>query len=227
MMDSKRQTNYLPEDIVAGRHPNLSQIRRRPRAYLGGTDVAALIEYAVEDIIRSVDSTYSRIEVWLDRRGRTIRIVDDDASWQPNLFVAPRPLIAEWMTELRAGDGWGYRGENLSVINAMSEWLELRVQLPSIGYAQRFSDDAPADQTAGQTCAAPWAEMLFTPRLAILKRRFPQVAEVAKRLQKRLQGVARVAEGLGFILIIRPVGTGKPGIHQAFRAFGEIAAQRR
>src|SRR5688572_3888197 len=124
--------------------------------FLGRVDVATLVEIAVTDIIDCDGGNFTRIEVSMDRRARTIRVIDDDASWRADHLAPECSFIERLACELFCGHGPAPRGMgSLAMINALSEQLALGIAHPAGGYAQRFvrSEPEPPVRSPGTTLA--------------------------------------------------------------------------
>jgi topoisomerase-4 subunit B len=141
---------YTAKDIEV--LEGLEPVRRRPGMYIGGTDVNALHHLAAEIIDNSMDEAVaghaSRIEIEL--KTGNVLVVRDNGRGIP---VDPHPkfknksALEVIMTTLHAGgkfDGKAYdtsgglHGVGASVVNALSEWMEVDVARDKRGYKMRF-----------------------------------------------------------------------------------------
>ena len=141
---------YTAKDIEV--LEGLEPVRRRPGMYIGGTDVNALHHLAAEILDNSMDEAVaghaSRIE--LELRADNVLIVRDNGRGIP---VDPHPkfknksALEVIMTTLHAGgkfDGKAYEtsgglhGVGASVVNALSEWMEVDVARDKRGHKMRF-----------------------------------------------------------------------------------------
>jgi topoisomerase-4 subunit B len=141
---------YTAKDIEV--LEGLEPVRRRPGMYIGGTDVNALHHLAAEIIDNSMDEAVaghaSRIE--LELKPGNILVVRDNGRGIP---VDPHPkfknksALEVIMTTLHAGgkfDGKAYdtsgglHGVGASVVNALSEWMEVDVARDKRGHKMRF-----------------------------------------------------------------------------------------
>lgn len=135
----------------------LEPVRRRPGMYIGGTDAKALHHLFAEVIDNSMDEAVAGhatfIEVLLDADGSLT--VSDNGRGIP---VDPHPKFKDKsaleviMTTLHAGgkfDGDAYEtsgglhGVGVSVVNALSDQLDVEVARNRRLYRQRFSRGAP------------------------------------------------------------------------------------
>src|ERR1700677_127411 len=130
----------------------LEPVRRRPGMYIGGTDISALHHLAAEIIDNAMDEAVaghaSRIE--LELKAGNILVVRDNGRGMP---IDPHPkfknksALEVIMTTLHAGgkfDGKAYEtsgglhGVGASVVNALSEWMEVEVARDKRGHKMRF-----------------------------------------------------------------------------------------
>lgn len=147
----------------------LEAVRKRPGMYIGSTGARGLHHLVYEIVDNSIDEALAgfckNIIVILNSDGSVS--VDDDGRGIPIGIQAKTGLPAATVvfTILHAGgkfDGEGYHfsgglhGVGASVVNALSEWLEVEVHLGGRKYTQRFSrgdavseleDIGPTDRT--------------------------------------------------------------------------------
>ena len=141
---------YTAKDIEV--LEGLEPVRRRPGMYIGGTDINALHHLAAEIIDNSIDEAVAghatRIE--LELKACNVLFVRDNGRGIP---VDPHPkfknksALEVIMTTLHAGgkfDGKAYdtsgglHGVGASVVNALSEWMEVDVARDKRGHKMRF-----------------------------------------------------------------------------------------
>ncbi|MBN9545877.1 MAG: DNA topoisomerase IV subunit B [Alphaproteobacteria bacterium] len=141
---------YTAKDIEV--LEGLEPVRRRPGMYIGGTDVNALHHLAAEILDNSMDEAVaghaSRIE--LELQAGNVLIVRDNGRGMP---IDPHPkfknksALEVIMTTLHAGGKFdskvyetsgGLHGVGASVVNALSEWLEVEVARDKRGHKMRF-----------------------------------------------------------------------------------------
>src|ERR1700761_2664513 len=141
---------YTAKDIEV--LEGLEPVRRRPGMYIGGTDSSALHHLASEIIDNSMDEAVaghaSRIE--LELKPGNVLVVRDNGRGIP---IDPHPkfknksALEVIMTTLHAGgkfDGKAYdtsgglHGVGASVVNALSEWMEVDVARDKHAFRLRF-----------------------------------------------------------------------------------------
>jgi topoisomerase-4 subunit B len=147
---SSGSKSYTAKDIEV--LEGLEPVRRRPGMYIGGTDANALHHLAAEIIDNSMDEAVAghatRIE--LELRPGNILVVRDNGRGIP---IDPHPkfknksALEVIMTTLHAGgkfDGKAYdtsgglHGVGASVVNALSEWMEVEVARDKHAWKLRF-----------------------------------------------------------------------------------------
>jgi len=140
---------YTAKDIEV--LEGLEPVRRRPGMYIGGTDERALHHLAAEIIDNAMDEAVaghaSRIEIDLEP-GDILTVRDNGRS----IPVDPhpkykKPALEVIMTTLHAGGKFGGKvydtsgglhGVGASVVNALSEWMEIEVARDKQAHKMRF-----------------------------------------------------------------------------------------
>ena len=155
---STESTGYSAKDIEV--LEGLEPVRKRPGMYIGGTDERAYHHLFAEVLDNSMDEAVaghaSRIEIRLDADG--FLAVTDNGRGIP---VDPHPKFPKKsaleviMTTLHAGGKFsdkayetagGLHGVGISVVNALSELVEVEVARDKILYRQTFSRGIPQDK---------------------------------------------------------------------------------
>ena len=147
----KAAQSYTAKDIEV--LEGLEPVRRRPGMYIGGTDERALHHLAAEVLDNAMDEAVAgyatRIEVTLAADGSLA--IDDNGRGIP---VDPHPkfknksALEVILTTLHSGGKFsnkayqtsgGLHGVGISVVNALSEWLEIEVARDRKLYVQRYA----------------------------------------------------------------------------------------
>ncbi len=141
---------YTAKDIEV--LEGLEPVRRRPGMYIGGTDSNALHHLASEIIDNAMDEAVaghaSRIELTL-RSGNVLSVLDNGRGIpiDPHPKFKNKSALEVIMTTLHSGgkfDGKAYEtsgglhGVGSSVVNALSEWMEVDVARDKHSHKMRF-----------------------------------------------------------------------------------------
>ena len=146
---------YTAKDIEV--LEGLEPVRRRPGMYIGGTDVSALHHLAAEILDNAMDEAVaghaSRIEMELGPDNvLTVRDNGRGIPVDPHPKFKNKSALEVIMTTLHAGgkfDGKAYEtsgglhGVGASVVNALSEWMEVDVARDKRGHKMRFERGEP------------------------------------------------------------------------------------
>ncbi len=157
MSDANKNNRYGAEEIQV--LEGLEAVRKRPSMYIGSTSARGLHHLVYEVVDNSIDEAMAgfcnRIDVLINE-DNSITVIDNGrgipVDTQPQVG---RPAVEVVLTMLHAGGkfgGGGYKvsgglhGVGVSVVNALSEWLEVEVRRNGNVYSQRYEQGAPVTE---------------------------------------------------------------------------------
>jgi len=176
----------------------LSAVRKRPGMYIGSTDARGLQHLVYEVVDNSIDEVLagacSEIRVTLHPdgscsvwdNGRGIPVEEHPKYHRPALEIV--------MTVLHAGSKFdkntykvsgGLHGVGVHVVNALSEWFEVRVRRDGHEYFQRYERGAPVMplETVG-SADSTGTEARFKPDSTVLETTNFDKDTIARRLKE-------------------------------------------
>ena len=189
----------------------LEAVRKRPGMYIGSTSIRGLHHLVYEIVDNSVDEALAgycdEITVTV-REDNSIKVVDNGRGIPVGInHKAGLPAVEVVFTVLHAGGkfgGGGYKvsgglhGVGASVVNALSEWLEVTIHQDGKMYRQRYERGHviyPLKEVG--TTDRTGTEVIFLPD----KKIFEETEYDYEILRQRLREMAFLTKGLKIILV--------------------------
>jgi DNA gyrase subunit B len=187
----------------------IEAVRTRPAMYIGDTGNRGLHHLIYEVVDNSVDEALAghckNISVKLNREG-SITVIDDGRGIPVDMHKEQkRPALEVVMTMLHAGGKFdqksykvsgGLHGVGVSVVNALSEWLEVTVWRDGIEHFQKYERGRPVTKVEkrGKT-NKQGTKVDFMPDIKI----FPEIKFKYDLAVSRLRELAFLNKGLTII----------------------------
>lgn len=192
---------------------DLEHVRKRPGMYIGTTGPEGLHHLVYEVVDNSIDEALvghcSNVLVVIEK-GDIIRVEDDGRGIPVDIHPTEKVSALEIvMTKLNAGGKFdkksykvsgGLHGVGVSVVNALSEWCEVRVNRDGKTYYQRYKRGIPEKKVAMTGKAESTATGTVTRFLAD-KKIFTNILYSFDILSHRLRELAFLNKGIQVSII--------------------------
>jgi DNA gyrase subunit B len=208
---SQSKSDYTARDIAV--LEGIQAIRHRPAMYIGSTSTSGLVHLLWEALDNAVDEAVAGHgkQIWVDvDRDGIVRVLDegrgmpfDAMTYQGKKLPAATVLLTVPHSGGKFAEGayktaGGLHGVGATVINALSEWLELDVWRDGEHFFQRFERGKPLPHKVEPTDPKKRGTQLrwrFDSQIFDHDAYFPR-----ETLERRLQAAAHLNRGLALHL---------------------------
>ena len=189
----------------------LEAVRKRPSMYIGSTGLGGLHHLVYEVVDNSIDEAMAgfcdRIEVII-QEDNTVTVIDNGRGIPVDIHhKTGLPAVEVVLTILHAGGkfgGGGYKvsgglhGVGVSVVNALSEWLEVEVSRDGKVYQQSYRRGKPVTQLSvvGES-SSTGTKITFKPDPEV----FEEVVFSYETLMQRLRELSFLTKGIKIIFM--------------------------
>jgi DNA gyrase subunit B len=197
-------TGYDAQDITV--LEGLEAVRKRPGMYIGSTGPRGLHHLVWEVVDNSVDEALAghcdRVEVTI-HPDSSVTVVDDGRGIPvAKMEKEDKSALEVVLTVLHAGgkfgDGGGYKvsgglhGVGVSVVNALSEWLDVEIRRDGHVWRQHYERGKPSELVKGEATKETGTTISFLPDAEI----FENLDFEWETLEQRLRETAFLTRGL-------------------------------
>jgi len=218
MTDNKQTPAYEAEQIQV--LEGLEAVRKRPGMYIGSTGIKGLHHLVWEVVDNSIDEAIvgvcKNIKLII-HKDNSVTNIDDGRGFPVGMHPKlKKPAVEVALTVLHAGSkfgGGGYKvsgglhGVGVSVVNALSEYLEVEVKREGKIFYQRFERGKPVTElkVIGECGSETGTKITFKPDPEI----FDELEYSFDMLEHRLREMAFLNKGIRIVLVDERTDTEK------------------